>query len=188
MKDWQTLLGAEWEAVDADYGPQTQAVVNADEFLTWLPIIPWFAHVGQPLSDSNIPRIWDWDAWAGPEEETGRIITLSLRHQDWHDALLTAHPEREAELRALWQRAAEAVLCAAQDKLPYDPHADAWHAPSMAVWQAQWTAGLIAWYLACGVPIPADLAQQWDWYARGHWPCGYATLTPEGEPGPLEVY
>ncbi len=33
MKDWQTLLGAEWEDVDADFGPQTQAVVSALEVL-----------------------------------------------------------------------------------------------------------------------------------------------------------
>ncbi len=158
------------------------------EFLARLPTVPWFSTVGQPVADPNVPRIGDWDEWAGPEEETGRIMELSLRHQSWRDTLLAAHPEREAELKALWQQAADAVTSAAADKLPYAPDADAWHAPTLAVWQAQWTAGLIAWYLACGAPIPADLARQWAWYARGHWPCGYAWLTPDGEPGPLQVY
>ena len=158
------------------------------EFLARLPAVPWFAHVGQPIADPAVPRIGDWDAWAGPEEETGRIIALSLRHQDWRDALLAAHPEHEVELEAVWQQAADAVMSAAADKLPYDPDADSWHAPTLAVWQAQWTAGLIAWYLACDTPIPDDLARQWAWYARGRWPCGYAWLTPDDEPGPLEVY
>jgi len=159
-----------------------------DEFLARLPAIPWFAHVGQPVADPDIPRIWDWDEWAGPEEETGRIMALSLWHQDRHDALLAAHPAREAELAALWERVAEAVLSAAQNKLPYDPDADSWHAPTLAVWQAQWTAGLIAWLMVCGEPIPDDLARQWAWYARGHWPCGYAYLTANEEPGPLQIY
>ncbi|HNT77992.1 MAG TPA: hypothetical protein PKH77_23510 [Anaerolineae bacterium] len=77
------------------------------------------------------------DEWAGPEEEAGRIITLSLRHQDWRDTWLAAHPERQSEPEALWQQAADAVMSAAQDKLPYDPAADSWHAPTLAVWQAQ---------------------------------------------------
>ena len=157
-------------------------------FLSYLPTVPWFANVGQPLTDPDVPRIWDWDAWAGPEEETGRIITLSLRHQDWQGALLAAHPEQEAELEALWQRVADIVMNAATGKTPYDPDADAWHAPTTAVWQAVWTAGLAAWRLACNEPIPPDLAHQWDWYARGHWPCGYAYLSEDGAPGPLEIY
>jgi hypothetical protein len=158
------------------------------EFLALLPDIPWFARVGQAVSDPDVPRIGGWDEWAGPEEESGRIVALSLRHQEWYDALLAAHPEWEAELHGLWQRVADAVLNAAKDELPYDPDGDSWHAPTLAVWQAQWTAGLMAWHLACAEPLPADLAQQWDWYARGHWPCGYAYLKDEEKPGPLEVY
>ena len=97
------------------------------EFLARLPTVPWFSTVGQPVADPNVPRIGDWDEWAGPEEETGRIMELSLRHQSWRDTLLAAHPEREAELKALWQQAADAVTSAAADKLPYAPDADAWH-------------------------------------------------------------
>jgi len=161
---------------------------TVEAFLAHLLKVPWFAHVGQSIADPGVPRLGTWDEWAGPEEESGRIIALSLQHQDWRDALLAAHTRREAELETLWQRVNDAVMSAATGKLPYDPDADAWHAPTTAVWQAVWTAGLVAWHLACEAPIPPDLAQQWDWYARGHWPCGYATLTPDGMPGPLQVY
>ncbi|MCD4668913.1 MAG: hypothetical protein K8S14_00555, partial [Actinomycetia bacterium] len=147
-----------------------------------------FAALGQPVSDPSVPRLQDWDEWKGPESAGGEVIALALRHQDWHDALLEAHRGQEAELQALWQRVNERVMAAAADKAPYDPDADSWHAPTMAVWQAVWTAGLIAWYLACGESIPLDLAQQWRWYARGHWPCGYAYLTPDEAPGPLQIY
>ena len=74
---------------------------TVEAFLADLPTLPWFANVGQPITDRDVPRIWAWDEWAGPEEETGRIIALSLRHQDWHDALLAVHPEREPELKTL---------------------------------------------------------------------------------------
>lgn len=163
--------------------------ITLETFLARLPTIPWFACVGQPIADPDISRIWNWDEWAGPEEETGRIVALSLRHQDWHDALLAAYPEREAELEALWQQVEAAVTAAAAAaQVPYDPDADSWHAPTAAVWQAKWTAGLIAWHLACGESIPLDLAQQWDWYARGHWPCGYVYIAKDETPGPLQIY
>jgi hypothetical protein len=161
---------------------------TADEFLARLPALLWFAHVGQPIPDSNVPRIRHWDEWAGPEEKSGRIIALSLRHQAWHDALLAAHPEQRADLEALWSRVTDVVMGAAAERIPYDPDADAWHAPTTALWQAVWTAGLVAWHLASDEPIPADLAEQWAWYARGHWPCGYAYLKAGGEPGPLQIY
>ena len=162
--------------------------VTCDDFLARLPDVPWFAKVGQPISDPNVSRIRAWDEWAGPEEETGRIVALSLQQQDWYDALLETHSERDTELESLLQRVARSVMAAAADKVPYDPEADSWHAPTMAVWQAIWTAGLIASHLACDEPIPADLAQQWNWYARGHWPCGYAYLETDGEPGPLQIF
>ncbi len=161
---------------------------TVEEFPARLPAVFWFAHLGQPLPEDNVVRIWDWDEWAGPEEESGRIIALSLCHQEWHDSLLAAHPERRAELGEIWSRVTEIVMGAATRGIPYAPEADAWHGPTMAVWQAVWTAGLVAWHLACDEAIPADLAQQWDWYARGHWPCGYAYLKADEEPGPLEVY
>jgi hypothetical protein len=165
-----------------------EAISVCDNFMGQLSNVPWFSRVGQPISDPNISRIWEWDEWAGPEEETGRIISLSLRHQHWHDVLLAAYPERKAELEALWRRVAESVMAAAVDKAPYDPDADSWHAPTAAVWQAVWTAALIAWHLACDEPIPPDLTRQWDWYERGHWPCGYVYLEGDGEPGPLQIY
>ena len=159
-----------------------------EAFLAELATIPWFARLGHPLPEGDVARIRDWDEWAGPEEESGRIIALSLRHQEWHDALLAAHPERRAELEALWSRVTGRVMGSATKSVPYDPEADAWHGPTAALWQAVWTAGLSAWHLACDEPLPADLAQQWAWYARGHWPCGYAYLKADGEPGPLQVY
>jgi hypothetical protein len=161
---------------------------SVNEFLRRLNEVPWFSALGDPVSEQGVPRINNWEEWKGPESAGGEVIALSIRHQAWHDALLADHPERETELASLWKRVVDRVMAAAADKVPYDPDADAWHPPTAAVWQAEWTAGLVAWHLACGVPIPADLAKQWDWYTRGHWPCAYAYLAPDGTPGPLRIY
>lgn len=161
---------------------------SAEAFVARLPAVPWFTALGEPLSDPHVPRIDHWHEWKGPESADGEVIALSLRHQEWHDQLLAAHPQREAELDDLWQRVHDHVMTTAAPNAPYDPDADAWHAPTLAVWQAVWTAGLVAWHLACDEPIPRDLQAQWTWYVRGHWPCGYAYLTSDGEPGPLRIY
>lgn len=160
---------------------------SVEKFIARLPEVPWFTALGQPVSDPDVPRLRHWREWKGPESEGGEVIALSLRRQAWHDQLRAAHPQRQAELDHLWERVREHVMTAAA-RIPYDPDADSWHAPTLAVWQAVWTAGLIAWHLACDESIPHDLLEQWTWYARGHWPCGYAYLTTDGEPGPLQIY
>ncbi len=124
--------------------PPASDLTTVEAFLADLPTVPWFAKVGQPIAGDSVPRIWTWEEWAGPEEESGRIVALSLRHQDWHDALLAAHSTKEAELETLWHGVAGIVLACVPEHVPYDPDADAWHAPTLAVWQAVWTAGLVA--------------------------------------------
>jgi hypothetical protein len=161
---------------------------RAAAFVASLDAAPWFAALGAPVADPSVPRIASWDEWPGPESAAGEIVALSLQHQAWHDALLEAHPACQAALNELWDEVQRRVMAAAAGKVPYEAGADAWHPPTMAVWQGVWTAGLVAWHMACDAPIPSDLARQWAWYARGHWPCGYASLTPEGDPGPLLVY
>jgi hypothetical protein len=79
-----------------------------------------------------------------------------------------------------------AVLRAAASRVPYDPTEDYYHAPNAAVWEAAWTAGLVGLCLQTGRPIPPELREVWSWFARGHWPFGYAWLRDEC--GPRFVY
>lgn len=95
---------------------------------------------------------------------------------------------QRGDLSALWDRVHAAVFHAASPKVPYDPREDAWHGPTTAVWQAAWTAGLIALCMKTGQRIPSDLQEQWAWFVRGHWPSGYARLDTNDEPGPLLLY
>jgi hypothetical protein len=48
------------------------------------------------------------------------------------------------------------------------------------VWEAGFTAALVACVLACGWPLPDDLVEVWAWFEAGHWPSGFA-----GKPGDL---
>jgi hypothetical protein len=56
--------------------------------------------------------------------------------------------------------------------VPFDPGRDAWHAPAQCVHAAGYVAALIACVLACGWPVPEDLAEMWNWFEAGHWPSG----------------
>lgn len=158
-----------------------------DEFLVQLREIPWFARVGRTdPSDSRVVRLSRWEDWPGPQEPS--IAVLNERQQALHDAILGEAGDRAGDLRDLWDRVQAIVLDAASRLVPFDPDEDTWHAPTAAVWQAAWTAGLVALCLASGRAVPLDLLEQWDWFARGHWPCGYADLGPDDQVGPLLVY
>jgi hypothetical protein len=65
--------------------------------------------------------------------------------------------------------------------VPFDPAQDAWHGPTLCVWQAAYAAGLIMCVLGSGWPVPEDLAEEWNWYLAGHWPAGLAGY-PGGGP------
>ena len=160
---------------------------RVERFIAGLDTIPWFSNLGQPTPpEAGVERIYRWEDWPGLEEPG--IIDLSQRHQALYDSLI-ASAEGSADARkGLWDRIHAAVFRAAAPNIPYDPKHDTYHGPTMAVWQAAWTAGLIGLCLQSGRPAPPELREQWDWFARGHWPCGYAGANDDGKPGPLLVY
>ena len=160
------------------------ALVN---FLDYLERIPWFGNVGKPLpAGTSAKQLRGWEDWPGPEEPP--IFELAERHQALYEALLKGAERRRAELSRLWEHVREIVFRRALPAVPCDPEQDAWHAPTTAVWQAAWTAALVAWCLRLGCPIPAELQEQWDWFAGGHWPSGYTIVWPDDRLGPLLVY
>jgi hypothetical protein len=157
------------------------------KFLADLENMPWFANVGKPLpAGKTAKQLRGWEEWPGPEEPA--IFELSERQQALHDALLAGAEKRRKDLSRLWEQVREIVFRRACLTVPYDPEQDAWHAPTSAVWQAAWAAALVAWSICLACPIPAELQEQWDWFARGHWPSGYTTVSAEDRVGPLLVY
>ena len=156
-----------------DDAPDTSALVA--DFLAQLEDVPWFGNIGHPVpGDAGVERIFAWEEWPGPEEPT--IAELSLRHQALFDSITEAAGEEASPLLELWRRIHAVVFRTASPRVPFDPEQDAWHGPTMAVWQAAWTAGLIGLCLHTGRAIPTELQQQWSWYARGHWPSGYVSV------------
>lgn len=155
-------------------------------FVANLEAVPWFNSVGQPLpADTTAQQLHRWEDWPGPEEPA--ILELSERQQALHDELLASAPERCRDLETVWERVSEIVIRLGASAVPYDANEDAWHGPTTAVWQASWTAGLVAWCIMLGREIPADLQEQWHWFVLGHWPSGYTLVKADGRPGPLLV-
>jgi hypothetical protein len=160
---------------------------SADAFLAELASIPWFENVGKPVpSGSGVKCISTWEEWPGPEDPpTGQLFD---RQQLLHDSIMSLAGNRREALAALWDRIANAVRNLAAPHVPYDPEQDSWHGPTMAVWHAGWTAGLIALCRETGRPVPPELQELWQWFVRGHWPCGFTCLVDEDESGPLLVF
>ena len=153
-----------------DTSPENPAL---HKFLAALPSIPWFSKIGQPIaSDSNVVRILSWDEWPGPEDPD--IIELSIRQQALYDVIMEKSPHETAQLQTLWEQIHRIVFRDAAPSVPYDSEQDTWHAPTAAVWQAAWNAGLMGLCLQLSRPIPEEILEQWEWFSKGHWPSGFA--------------
>jgi hypothetical protein len=156
-------------------------------FIEEVTAVPWFKNVGQPLPlDMNARQLQGWEDWPGPDEPA--IFELSERQQALHSELLASAPERRGELEKAWERISDLVFGLAASAIPYDASKDSWHGPTAAVWQARWTAGLVAWCQLLDREIPADLQEQWRWFVLGHWPSGYSAAWANERRGPLLVF
>jgi hypothetical protein len=153
----------------------------AGEFERGLAGVPWFGHLGErsPWDDGCV-RISGWEQWPGPENALGEAFGQAL--QDMHDRIFAACPAAAGDLRALFDGVRTSAVSHARVAVPFDPGRDAWHAPTQCVHAAGYTAALIACVLACGWPVPEDLAEMWNWFETGHWPSGFAD-----EPGDVLV-
>lgn len=153
------------------------------DFLVNLETVPWFSTISEPITDvPNVLRIRSWDEWPGPMDDG--VEALNLRHGALYEELV----RQDSSLKVIWDQIHAAVFRRATSAVPFDSTTDAWHGPTTAVWQAAWTAGLIGLCLASGHARPEDLQRQWEWFLRGHWPCGYERIMNDGEPGPLVVF
>jgi hypothetical protein len=153
--------------------------VTLGEFERELAEVAWFAHLGEPSPwDSGCVRISAWEQWPGPENALGEAFGLAF--QDLCDGIFAACAAAAGDhLQVLFDRVYAAVRNRARAAVPSDdPDQDAWHAPTQCAWDAGYVAALIACVLACGWPVPEDLAEVWNWYEAGHWPSGFS-----GEPG-----
>ena len=147
------------------------------EFERGVAEVAWFAHLGEPSSwDGGCARISAWEQWPGPENALGEAFGQAF--QDLRDRIFGACPAAAGDLQVLFDRVCASVVGRAGTAVPLDPGGDAWHAPTQCVRDAGYVAALIACVLACGWPVPDDLAEMWNWYEAGHWPSGFA-----GEPG-----
>jgi len=141
-----------------------------EHFLDDLARVPWFANLGRPISPtSHVRRIFGWDGWPGPEDDA--VVKLHSRHQALYESILGDAKDKHLSAEELWKNIHEVVFRVASQKVPYHANRDAWHAPSTAVWQAAWTAGLVGLYHLLEQKVPDDLEEQWQWYREGHWPC-----------------
>lgn len=156
-----------------------------EDFLATLESVPWFRNIGRPMeSAANIKCMQGWEDWPGPEDPYVREI--SQRQQTLYDDLFKSAADERDQLVALWNRIQAIVFRVAAPTVPYDQERDSWHAPTAAIWQAAWTAGLVGLCLRSARPIPSDLEEQWMWFVQGHWPAGYARM--QGNDEQLLVY
>jgi hypothetical protein len=146
--------------------------LTLDAFLTLLDRIPWFANLGQPHDlDREVDRIAGWDDWGGPE-----TLGASAMNQEgvaWREALLATAPDRRA-VAAVCEDVFMRALRMISARVDFESEGDAWDPPSAAVGGAAWLSGTLAGYVFAGEPIPPNALRQWEWYARGHWPCCYS--------------
>lgn len=155
------------------------------EFLKRLEVVPWFSQLGKPGPEVvEVETISTWEEWPGPEE--WNVAELSERLQELYDTVFSDAADEEAAPISLRDAIRVIVFRRATHAVPYDPNEDPWHGPTAAVRQAAWTAEYIGMCLQLGRPVPAEIQSQWEWFERGHWPCGYAPLLDK--PGRLLIF
>jgi hypothetical protein len=150
----------------------------SDPFVDSLSQVPWFSAIGQPLQEKGVVRLLSVSEWPGPEAPN--VDRFFSKQQSFKDELEAGFGSRRIELVALWDLIHLRVLETAGSIIGYDPTEDAWHGPTTATWHAAWTAGLVAWCHALDTTVPDWLAQQWDWFKKGRWPAGFASLDNDG--------
>jgi hypothetical protein len=174
-----------YEATPMSESPENTSFVA--DFLAQLEAVPWFSNIGKPIeAGSDVERIYSWEGWPGPEDPS--ILELCTEQQDLYDAIMEEAGSENAHLLLFWEQIHAVIFRVAAPTVPYDANRDSWHAPSAAVWAGAWTAGLIGLCRYTNRPVPRELAGQWSWFVKGHWPSGYAGIGADGKSGRLLVY
>jgi hypothetical protein len=142
---------------------------TAAEFIADALRLPWFARIGQPSDrDDTCVRLAGWNDWSPTDD----YDQFTEHQQGWVDAIgLFARTFDRPDVTDLFERTRGQVVDAARRHVPYDDEADGYHPPSVAVWNAAYTAATVACFLELGWRVPVDLEQRWAWFAAGYWPC-----------------
>jgi hypothetical protein len=156
-------------------------VATPSDFTRQLAAMQWFSRLGEvsPWDDRAV-RIHDWHEWPSPEHAGS---TALAEEQGQMRAAFTGDALDE-QFRATHDLA---HTLAQASGIGYDADQDAWHGPTQSVWNAAYTAGLIACFLTAQVAIPDDLQELWAWYVSGHSPAGYHSA-PTAAPQLFIVY
>ncbi len=147
---------------------------NLERFMALLESVPWFTNLGESsLRDSEVDRIHSWDELPGPERGYGSLFGRWLAFV--RETIEADEKLRRDELTEVWDRVYALVLELAPRNIPeFDPTEDAWYGPTACAHFAAYTAALIAWHILLGRPLPKLIAEEWRWFAAGHWPCDFA--------------
>jgi hypothetical protein len=159
--------------ISTDEDPRTIAP-DVRHFLALVEQVPWFSNLGKPTAlDQGVGRIKDWSQWAGPEGGFG------YWYGRW-PAVVREHIEKDEqsrmpELKDLWDKIHAVAMDKASSNMPlYDAKQDPWYGPTCCVLDAAYTAALVGWHIYLTRPIPKIIAENWRWFADGHWPCDFA--------------
>jgi len=156
-----------------------EIAADVPRFAARIRDIPWLQNIGKSHPrDAEVVRISAWEDWPGPEKGyadwLGRYLAVVREH------LEVRYSNRHAELTRAWQEIERLVMDLAIPNVPeYRADEDAWYAPTTSVWHAGYVAALVACHILVGRPLPEPVADQWQWFADGHWPCDCAE-SPHG--------
>lgn len=144
--------------------------------LTEISSIPWFENVGKPFQDDAGRPVRGFKDWGGPERDEAEQPGLDL--QAIHDEIA----QRSPAVLATWKACLDAAIAHIGPRTPgFDAAQDAWHAPTAAVWHAAWVVSLYVLLKEAGLPIPAPVLDQLEWFRRGRWPSAYSKNRSEGQ-------
>lgn len=130
-------------------------------FLASLDDVPWFRHVGDPITDADVARVASWEeAWEALQDESWTYASV-------HFEVDTGHPA--------WIAACDRVRARIEGSPEDHELADG---VTVAL-QAAHDAGCAALELATG-RRDGVFGRMMAWYRRGHWPCGWSGDFPDG--------
>lgn len=175
MKDWQTLLGNEWEGVGTEYGLHSQAVVSAMEVLGETT---WFKQVGTAKPET-IVAVSSWEAAIGP------LSTRTNSHYGPNGHLLAPslvciEVIESSEYGALWQRAREDAF----DYCNVRPYIPRLLASGLQDFIDEYVYEFVSFLLAEIVGAESAnstyFREMMVWFHAGYFPCGWDSGWPEG--------
>jgi hypothetical protein len=129
------------------------------------------AALGKPhRCDAQVIRILTWED--APFADSPGCMSMCSEHGSWLNPFYEDQG-LPAKIRADADRLCHRVYNLCASRVPYHDSGEPDHAPNRAAGFASWVASSIGLSLAIGADIPPNALRQWQWYARGHWPCAY---------------